>query len=218
MKKTLVLLTCVAAVSAYSQGTVNFNNRIGTTVNAPITYTNLSNVGPIADGAKPSAAVSVASDGYVWGGANAKAGLYGAANGSTAGQLVLLAPSVGFRTGAAAGYIDPGSSAQRTVDGVLGGAQAVFQVRAWDTGTTGVDSYEAAAALTATRRVYLGVSPLLPNIVLGNDTSGGTPTLPANLVGLAPFAMDYVGVPEPSIIGLGILGAVAGLMVFRRRS
>lgn len=219
MKKTLVLLTCVAAVSAYSQGTVNFVTRnTGAGVNSVITYTNLSEAGPIANGAKPSAVISVDSGGFIWGGINARAGLYGAANGTARDGLVLLTPSVGFRTGAAAGYVDPGSVTERVVAGVPGGQRAVFQVRAWDTGTAGVETYEAAVLISRDRKVYLGESPLLADVILGNDTSGGTPTLPANLAGLQNFSMDYVGVPEPSVIGLGILGAVAGLLVFRRRN
>jgi hypothetical protein len=218
MKKTLVLLTCAAAVSAFSQGTVNFVTRnTGAGVNALIQYTNSASdgvVGPILNGAKPSAV----TDNNGWGGINARAGLYGAANGTPRDGLVLLVPSIGFRTGAAAGFVDPGSTAERTIQGVPGGAMATFQVRAWDTGTAGVDTYEAAVGISTQRKVYLGESPLLPNIILGNDTSGGTPTLPANLAGLVGFSMDFVGVPEPSIIGLGILGALAGLFVFRRRN
>jgi len=217
MKKTLVLLTCIAAVSAYSQGTVNFITRnTGAGVNAVAYYTNFSGTGPIATGARPNPTISVAADGFAWGGVNAKAGLYGAAAG--AADLLLLAPSVGFKTGNQAGYVEPGSLTERTVPNAPGGTRGDFQVRAWDTGSAGVETYEAAVAISLQRKVYLGMSPVLPNILLGNDTSGGTPTLPANLTGLQPIAMDYVGVPEPSVIGLGILGAVAGLLVFRRRN
>ena len=199
MKKTLVLLSLAVAASAFSQGTVNFLTRDTVNgVSAIITYTNntgapTSAQGPMANAAKPTPTVSVAADGYAWGGINAKAGLYGGAAGTAPSAMVLLVPAVGFRTGAAAGYVDPGSDAMRTVAGVAGNQLADFQVRAWDTGTA-VASYEEAVALSLSRHVYLGQSEVLANITLGNFTPvGGTPTPPAALAGLKGFTMDYVG-------------------------
>lgn len=216
MKKVLVLATLVAAVSAYSQGTVNFLTR--DTANGVNTLIYYAPGGPVtatagSTAAKPSPQTNIVSGGFNWGGVNAKAGLYGGPAGTAADQLVLLVPSVGFRTGAAAGYVDPGSDAQRILANVAPGAVAALQIRAWDAGVTGVDSYEAAKALAATRGVYLGTSILFEKTLGG---VGNPPSQPASLANVPNFTLDYV--PEPSIIGLGILGTLAGLMVFRRRS
>ncbi len=225
MKKTLVLLSLAVAASAFSQGTVNFLTRDTVNgVNALIVYTNsgtktvpLGVIGPVANGTKPGTNIIIEIAPNSWGN-YARAGLYGGPNGSARDALVLLVPCVGFRTGAASGYVNPGSDAMRTVFNVPGGAMATLQVRGWDCGVS-VSSYEEAVALSQQRYVYLGESPLLNNIVLGNYIPpGGTPTPPAALTGLVGFGIDYVGVPEPSVIGLGILGAVAGLLVFRRRN
>jgi len=226
MKKTLVLLTLAAALSAFSQGSVNFVMRdtsVTPNVNAYAFYTNSGQLGPMANGARPSPLVNVSSGGYNWGGTNAMIGLYGATNGTAEADLVLLVPAVIFRTGNGAGYANAGTNSVRRVAGVPGGGSATLQVRAWDAGTAYmpdgsalIASYENALEWSAIRPIYLGKS--LPfNITLGNPDSV-PPGTPAPMQGIATFAMDYVGVPEPSIIGLGILGAIAGLMVFRRRN
>lgn len=209
MKKVLVLLSLVATVTAFSQGTVNFQNR-NTTVTpnivAPITYA--------AGGPATAGAINGATPGSQWSGVNARAGLYGGPEGTGDADLVLLTPAVGFRTGAASGYVNVGSAAARTFPAtgpaaVAPGARAVVVIRAWDVGQV-VDTYEAARAIGVG---YFGSSVPL-TITTGG--AGAPPGPPADLIGLAPFSINYV--PEPSIIGLGILGAIAGLMVFRRRS
>jgi hypothetical protein len=218
MKKVLVLIALVAAVSAYSQGTVNFLTRdTANGISAKITYDNNANASaPLTQGAAPSALIDLSG----WGGINARAGLYLYRSTEPADQqYILLAPASTFRTGAAAGYVEPGSDASRQLQApypaIPGGQQATFVVRAWDVGQAAAD-YDAAKAIADASRGYYGQS-LPVTVTLGNFTPpGGTPTLPAPLVGLAPFSMTFV--PEPSIIGLGILGAIAGLMVWRRRN
>jgi len=213
MKKVLVLLTLVAAASAFSQGTVNFVNRDTSTdpqINAPISY----NAGGPMTAGRVSSALTATANGLTYGGTTVQAGLYGGAATAPDSELVLLVPSLGFRSGAAAGYIVTTSDSSRVVQGVAPGASAKVQIRAWDAGIAAA-SYEAAAALVAANHgVYLGASPSMV-ITLGG--AGAPPGPPANLIGLQSFGMDYI-VPEPSIIGLGILGTLAGLMVFRRRS
>jgi hypothetical protein len=151
MKKVLVLLALVAAVSAYSQGTINFNNRVTTAVpaiNAPISY---EAGGPMAPG-NISSAVSVTAGAYTYGGANAQAALYGGAVGTAEDSLVLLVPAVGFRSGTLAGYVNVGTAGNRTVDSVPPGGTGLFQVRVWDAGAPGIASYEAARALISDTR------------------------------------------------------------------
>lgn len=204
----------VAAASAYSQGLINFNNKVSSiSLDAPITYA----AGGPATAGKIDGGATLTVDGYNWGGAAAMAALYGGPAGTPEQSLTLLVPAVAFRAGTAAGYVSTTLGSSRTVEGVLAGAPAVFQVRAWDVGVVGgASSYEAAVAINKDavnpRGVYYGASGLVNVAQLG----GGSIQTP-NLVGLTAFAMDFHPVPEPSIIGLGILGAVAGLMVFRRR-
>lgn len=213
MKKVLVLLALVAAVSAYSQGTINFNNRVTTAtpaISAPVSYLG---DGPMAAGLIDSTR-TVQSGAFTYGGVNAQVALYGGAVGTAEDSLVLLVPAVGFRSGALAGFANVGTAGSRTVDSVAPGGTGLFQVRVWDAGVAGVASYEAAQQLiSATHGVYLGKSAVLTIGPLG----GGSPPVTApNLVGLTAFNTTFNIVPEPSVIGLGILGAFAGLMVFRR--
>lgn len=225
MKKVLVLVSLVAAVTAFSQGTVNFQNRnttVSPQINAPISYAATAGV---AGSRQDAAAVNINGAGSLvvgsqnFGGQFAMAGLYGAPAGFTEDNLILLVPAVGFRSGAAAGYVNVGSTASRMFPStgtyaVAGNTPAVVQIRAWDMGVAGIDSYEAAQAYLAQGRSgYIGRGALM-NITTGG---GGTPPGPAaDLIGLTAFSINFV--PEPSIIGLGILGAIGGLMVFRRRS
>jgi hypothetical protein len=126
---------------------------------------------------------------YVWGGLNARAGLYAGPAGSTEEQLTLLAPIVGFRGGVAAGYVAPGISSSRTVPGVEPGAPAVAQVRVWDAGVPDMATYEDAVALAHTRGVYLGKSALVNIPALGGG--GMPPSVPAPLIGLTAFNAVY---------------------------
>lgn len=210
MKKLVVLLTLVAAVSGYSQGTINFQTKLtAANIDAPIAY---GTGGPATAGTRPSGL----APGSQWSGINALAGLYGGPVGTTEANLVLLVPSVGFRTGAAAGYVNVGSSASRDVAGTVPGGSGVFQIRAWDTGAAG-STWETLPL----GGYYAGKSAVITVTGLGG---GSPPASPANLIDsttgtpIAGFSMAWVPVPEPSIIGLGLLGAVAGLMVFRRRN
>lgn len=208
MKKLVVLLTLVAAASAFSQGQVNFQNRLTTFgVDAPISY---PDGGPALAGRINGTVTAEPFSGW-----NARAALYGAAAGTAEDALSIITPAVPFRTTAAtAGYIDPnadGGNSTRTVPGVDIGQAGVFQVRAWDTGDA-CASFEDAMARLGQQEFYAGKS------VLVNITSlGGGSVAPSPLTGLEAFTLTYFPVPEPSIIGLGLLGAVAGMVVFRRR-
>jgi hypothetical protein len=98
--------------------------------------------------------------------------------------------------------IDPPSNAV-VLDGVAGGTTINLIVRAWDSRTGA--TYDAATTKAESDPISL---------LTGNDTSGGTPTLPpTTLTGLQSFQLEVV--PEPSTIALALLGA--GLLLFRRR-
>ena len=117
-----------------------------------------------------------------------------------------IGDAVPFRTGTAAGYW---TAAARTIGTVVPGANASVQIRAWALASGA--TYELAAAAAGGQ---VGKSAIL-SIKTGGD--GNPPSLPANLAGLASFAI--VGgspvVPEPSILALGALGGLA--LLLRRR-
>ena len=224
MKKLVTLIMLVTAASAFSQGQISFSTKTSG-VDAPVTYGGdaLGLPGPV-----PIGTVAGLTNGPVLGnqkfGDNARAGLYGGPDGSTAAELVLLTPSVPFRNdGTFRGYVDT-----RTANGGVprttsmpAGSFGMFQVRAWDTGLaqTGTSTYEDAMNLLTTQSpliaggMYEGVSAL---VRVGPLTVA--PTTPPTLVGVTAWSMTFHPVPEPSIIGLGLLGAFASLLVFRRRN
>jgi hypothetical protein len=215
MKKLVVLLTLITSASAFSQGKVNFQNYLTTAgINAPISY---RAGGPATAGLINGSAVGVTVvNGLDWSGVYARAGLYGGPAGTAEDALVLITPSVPFRGSVAteAGRVLVTSAwggSTRTVDGVPAGSPGVFQVRAWDGGMTNIVTEAEALALP---EYYSGRSGLINIASLGG--LGSPPSSPSPLVGLTSF--DIVYVPEPSIIGLGILGAIGGLFLFRRRN
>jgi PEP-CTERM motif len=194
MKEFLIIAGLVLATTlGYSQGTVNFQNKVSTaSIDAPITENGVK-----IDGATHP---------------NAFAALYAGPAGASEFQLVLIGPIVGFRTGTAAGYVNVGSSASRSIDSVLPGGVATVQIRVWD-GATSFASYEAALASGSS---CAGKSALL-QIVTGG--AGSPPGPAANLLGLSPFAIDALGppcVPEPSTLALAAMSAF-GLLALRRR-
>jgi hypothetical protein len=225
MKKLVVLLTLVAAVSAYSQGTVNFGNKVAQVLNPDGVTVKWAAVDqPYAYPTGGPAAAGKINGGITtpWGGSTAMIGLYGGTTGTAEGALELTlngtVGAIGFRSGNAAGYI---TAASRIVDGTSPGGDAVVQIRIWDTGVAGSTLFNADGTIRsdAPSQYYWYKSPLYTVTGLGG---GSPPATAATIVGLgaaginSPISLTFV--PEPSIIGLGILGAVAGLMVFRRRS
>src|SRR3954453_22960835 len=97
MKKVIITtLLAITASFAFAQGTVNFNNKVSASgVDAAISY---------AAGTVFGGTTGTKVDGAVHPGAGAA--LYGGADGTAESQLTLLSPTVGFRTGSAAGYVN----------------------------------------------------------------------------------------------------------------
>ena len=81
------------------------------------------------------------------------------------------------------------------------GGFGLFQVRVWDTATGG-DAYYGESGIL---RVDTG------------DTTSTPPGTAGSLVGAGLTSFVVTVVPEPSVIGLGILGAGALLMLRRRK-
>jgi len=113
---------------------------------------------------------------------------------------------------AAAGFFVGGN---RIAEITPPGAFGYFQVRAWETafGAT----YEAAAAANPVggRTALLGKSNIV-RVDTGDPTT--VPPGPAGSLVLGGLSrIDLIVVPEPSVIGLGLIGAGALLMLRRRK-
>jgi len=181
MKKLIFVAgILVMNLSVLAQGTLLFQNRA--TAATPPIDAKIFNVGGTA----------------ALGGTGFMAILYA---GATATSLAAVGPAVPFRTGAAAGYVDLSgdpTAGTRILPGVVAGANAFAQVRAWDISSGA--TYDVAS--------IRGESAIL-NIPTGG--AGSPPGLPANLTGLQSFSL----VPEPSTIALAALGAA--FLILRRR-
>jgi hypothetical protein len=210
MKKTFwgVFVLCLAELIAFAQGTVNFNNKVNATVgppptpaiDAPISYAAGTPLGG-ASGAK----IDGATHPTAW------VALYGGPVGTPEDQLVLLAPGLQFRSGAAAGYVNTLGNASRAVPGVAPGAAAVVQLRAWDSDNGTIIADYETAILTGTS--YVGKSAPV-NIATGG--AGAPPSNPGNIYGLSAFAIYGHEAPEPGTFALGLLG-LAALFVLPRK-
>jgi len=195
--KRLLSLACalVAGVSAFAQGTINFNNGAAG-VNAPISAV--------------YSTTKLAGAGFI-------AQLYAGAAGTAWNSLTAITPTATFGTGVSAGYLTSASGAgSRTITGVPTGSTAAFQFRVWSANFASWDAAWAAyQAGDATAKVgvngWSGTG--LPDTVLTSPALGGGATTPPNMVGLTSFRL--YAVPEPSTIALGVLGAAA--LFLRRR-
>ena len=192
MKKLLLIsaLAVVAAVSSYGQGSVTFANS-GTT--SRVWYE-----------AQPGATTTWAPLGSQF-----TVELVYAPDGTPTTAFDGAATRVGATTtfGPQAGLFSGGG---RTVTGITpAGGFGLFQVRVWET-SMGADYREASLRSGA----HVGASQVL-RVDTGDPTSvpPGTPTA-LTASGLAPFTVTLV--PEPSVIGLGLLG-VGTLLMLRRR-
>jgi len=186
MKKLIYIAALLtASLSAYSQGTIAFNNRVIGTVDAPV-----FDVG---------GTVRISGTAFF-------AQLYAGATGTAEDALVAIGTPVTFRTGGAAGYVNP-PAGDITVPGVAVGGTARVQMRAWDA-TFG--TYGAAIAGNG----KAGKSALFDVSGLGGQGPSGPPATAPNLAGLTSFSLEQV--PEPSTIALGALG-VAALLLRRRK-
>lgn len=134
--------------------------------------------------------------------------LYG---GATADNLTLI-KKASFLTGNNAGYVLSSTGGGTfAVPGTGQNGAAVVQLRGW---TGNYDSYEAfwAAANASGIAPGFGYAGTTETINFAS-TGGGLVTAPF-MTGMDPLFLYPV--PEPSVIGLGLLG-LAGLIFIRRR-
>jgi hypothetical protein len=198
MKKTLTTIALVGAtLGAFAQGTVLFENSLGT---GNVSFSG----GSSPSAASPAGTYDVA---LLFNPATSTAGI-------TQAQLTQVAFYAPAGTGNGAGYFyDPA-----TVTTPSGTGSGVFEVVAWAGGSF---TTWAAASAAGSGVTYLttganlvefvnsmGSNPANPPATAAVPLSGTGGTWNGNLV-LTP-------VPEPTTIALGGLGAAA-LMMFRRR-
>lgn len=213
MKIRLILFSVLAssALTAFSQGTVNYNNVISG-LRAPILIAPAHSRDQVQG--QPIAPVANSTPN---GNADYGAGAIGAAGTGFTAQL-WAAPDAGtpltavpgsaqpLRTGAFAGYFTAVSTL--AVPQVPLNGSGTFQLRAWDNLNGTVTTW---AQVMGNDAILRGQGLSFVNATGG----GGTPaTLPASLTGLTAFNL-FSPVPEPSLIALGALGL--GAFLLRRR-
>jgi len=131
-------------------------------------------------------------------------------------NLVQVGGPVGFRPpGIFAGRVAP-STANPVVEDVTDASQrATFQLRVWDNRDGAITTWDQAVEAWRAGNTGLGWSPLFTvQSALGGF--GQPPSTPPNLVGLQSFELIYP-LPEPSTIGLGLIGAGCLLLLRHRK-
>jgi len=187
MKKvaTLALSLWASAVVSHAQGTVNFANA-GAGFNAQVYI-------DVVGGSQ------FAGAGYM-----AQLLLVG-----TGGSLTPVGNVANFIAGAN-GYFNGGAV---TVPGIAAGANATFQIFAWN-GASGQAAYAPALAAWQAGLIYGGYAKPDAGVTIALGGAPGPPQGPPNaLVGLQPWNVTIVS--EPSTIALGIIGGLA--LLLRRR-
>jgi hypothetical protein len=195
LKKAIVMLALVASTAlTYGQGTVNFNT-----------------LALKGTGTDPRV---LTSDGVTFAaGTDFFAQLYAAPGTAAESALLPVGSPVNLRTGANAGYVQTTGTSTATGTTVnpsvtvtsVSGGPATVQLRAW---SSAFATYDAAVTANAAA----GKSALLTLSATGAP-NGAPPTPDVNLTGLQGFTLS--GVPEPSTIALGLIGA--GALLIRRR-
>ncbi len=203
LKKTLITLAVavLAATCTYGQGTVNFDLSVFGTGGTQVRVRDLDGL------------TSIAGTGFL-------AQLYAAAGSSIPeAGLVAVGKPVFMRVGLGAGWnqisgVGPdGTTPSKAVfvfdaanpAGTPGGP-ATVQMRVWESGGNNTSTYTDAIA---------GGRKFGKSNVFTVASTGNPPATPPNLVGIQSFNLQVV--PEPSTIGLGILGASALLFLRRRK-
>jgi hypothetical protein len=208
MKQIGISLSILAmAVSGYSQGQVNFNNRVVGTVVAPVYGPNPTDPFRMQHGNSTTNGGAVSYTGYpLLAGTGFSAQLFAAANGSS--DFNSYGNPLGFRTGAVSGFVANVAAAVGIPASLVpaDGSIVTFQLRAWDNVGGTVTSWQAVMAGPPT--VSRGMSDPF-NLNLSVSPPGPV----GNLAGLTSF--NIAPVPEPGVIALGVLGL--GALLLRRR-
>ena len=182
-----------ASINMFAQGTVNFANNSATAVTNSVT------------GLRVIAGTTAPMNQFV-------AGLFYAPDtGGGAPAESAMAQIATTTISPVAGLIQGGKVTTPLT--TAPGAKAYFQIRVWETAFGSWDN--AQTAVVGGKNAIAGASAIL--LVTTGDPNLVPPGTPGNLItaGLKTFTANQI-VPEPSVIGLGLLGAGA-LMFLRRR-
>ena len=171
--------------SVLAQGTVNFNNRVGGVVVAPVYGPEPGNETLAKHGntATGTPAGSTVYGGALLSGTSYTAELWGGPQGTPEASLSVQARTV-FRTGASAGYVVAPASV--ALGGVAPGTPATLQVRVWDNQGGTISTWDMARGLG----VASGVSLLFDSPPLASSME---PTV--NLTGLRSFNIHLPSSP-----------------------
>jgi len=154
-------------------------------------------------------------------GSGYRVALYWGQQGTPESGLIQAGASAGLLTGSAAGTFTGGN---RTLTPLTAnGAIVTLQARAWQTIAGVADTYEGvlAAGLAGDTRALVGKNTPFdrkskdPTDPFETATAIGGPVASGGSPGWTGFSISPV--PEPSVIGLGLLGAGALLMLRRRK-
>jgi hypothetical protein len=206
--KPIYVIACSVwlAISAFGQGTVYFNNFVAGVVSTRVYGPDPGNPLLIKTGntAADFPAGTQTYGGPTLSGTSYTAQLWAAPG---AGQpesslIAITASTTSFRTGSAAGFVQPPGSTT-AIPGAPEGTIATLQLRAWDNVAGTVLTWDDAIFSGAAK----GRSPLFNSQPLGNTTTG------ARLSGLQSF---NIAVPEPGTLTLGAIGAVLTYVCRRR--
>lgn len=191
MKKLLLIsaLAAVASLSAFGQGSVSFAN----TSTQPVRRADGTAVPSALQGGTYQAELLFAPDGT-----STDAATFGEGATRVGATTTFNTPQAGVFSGGG-----------RTVTQITpAGGFGLFQVRVWDT-RAGVD-YNAALA-SGNSAFQAGYSS-----VMRVDTADPTTVPPGTPAALGMQSFTLSPIPEPSVIGLGLLG-VGTLLMLRRR-
>jgi len=193
MKKLLIAAAAVfASLNIYAQGTVNFANNAATAVTNNLT------------GAKVITGTTFQS--FLYYAQDTGGGV------PEESAFITLGNSAGFSP--VAGLITGGT--RTTPNTTVGGTAAYFQIRTWEVAYgTSFENLVAQQTVIGGRKGLAGKSNIVR--VTTGDPLSSPPGTPGSLItsGLQGYYLNVV--PEPSVIGLGLLGAGALLFLRRRK-
>jgi hypothetical protein len=237
MKKILLIsATLMLAHAAFSQGTINFGNRAGSSstqapgrVAAPVygvnpadptrRITGNTSTGIPAGTQTYTGVPFLANDAThtfqatLWA---LNGAVTGDASANNLQQVVVngTAPFSATTSGLLAGIWTQPSSAAPIPGAALDTDRPTFQVRVWDTKGGTITTWAAAQAAWLQGQIALGYSDLF-TVPYSLGQTLVPPNNAPNMQGLQSFNVTVV--PEPSVIALGILGAGCLFMLRRRK-
>ena len=214
MKKTILpsSVMLLSAISAFAQGTINFNTRVTAVIVAHVYGLEVPPHGPDEfwrlTGNTPSEtpAGTQTYTGALLTGSGFSTQLFGGPLGSLENALVAIGSPTTFRTGATLG----GTPVPQmlVVPFIAPGGSGTFQVRAWDNAGGTWTSWDSANTINR------GTSLLFTIEGLGD----GALTSPADMVNFRSFCFGNTDPPTPEPSVSALLGfAAVGLWLFRRK-